>query len=273
MLESGQPDFPFCLAWANETWSGVWHGRPKQILIEQTYPGERDYVAHFNAVLPAFVDARYIRVEGKPLFILLRPDTIPDARSFTALWRRLAQQAGLPGLHILGFTRENKSAADYGLDGRLPIGWPDRPSKSMLEQLVLRKTGRTIEHFRTAAAYKLRLGRPGPRVVSYEKVFQHAYAGELDAGSYPVVYSCWDNTPRSGRRGYVFQGSTPEKFAKLLAQAMQQVARRTAEHRIVFIKSWNEWAEGNYLEPDAEWGRGYLEAVKGAVYRWATEPS
>ena len=265
VLESGRPDFPFCLAWANETWSGIWHGRPNRILIEQTYPGESDYIAHFNAVLPAFVDARYIRVDGKPLFIVLMPDGIPDAKSFTNLWRRMAEKAGLPGLCILGFMRENGSPEDYGLDGRLPMGWPDTPSNSKFEQFILRRTGRTIEHFRTATAFKLRLGKPGPRVVGYEKVFRRAYLGELQSGSYPVVYSCWDNTPRSGRRGYVLQGSTPEKFAHLLRQAMDQVAPWSPEHRIVFIKSWNEWAEGNYLEPDAEWERAYLRAVQEVI--------
>jgi len=265
VLESGQPEFPFCLAWANETWSGVWHGRPKKILIEQTYPGECDYIAHFKAVLPAFVDTRYILVDGKPLFIVLRPDSIPDARLFADVWRQMAQEAGLPGLYILGFMRGNNVPEDYGLDGRLPMGWPDAPSKSMLEQFIFRKSGRTIGQLRTATAFKLRLGSPGPRIVSYEKVFQQAYVGELDAGSYPVVYSCWDNTPRSGRRGYVLQGSTPEKFAHLLTQAIKQIAPRSPEHRLVFIKSWNEWAEGNYIEPDAEWGRGYLRAVRDVV--------
>jgi hypothetical protein len=221
-------------------------------------------------VLPAFVDARYIRVEGKPLFIVLRPDSIPDPKSFTGVWRRLAERAGLPGLYLLGFMRGNTAPEDYGLDGLLPRGWPDAPSKSRLEQFIFKKTGRTIEHFRTAAAFRLGLGSPGPRVVSYERVFRRAYIGELDVGRYPLLYSCWDNTPRVGRRGYVFQGSTPETFARVLAQAIQQVASRSPEDRLVFIKSWNEWAEGNYIEPDAEWGRSYLRAIREVVDQCAT---
>ena len=271
VLDSGQPELPFCLAWANETWSGVWHGRPDRVLVEQTYPGKSDYLAHFNAVLPAFVDDRYMRVDGKPLFLVLRPDSIPDARAFTDLWRREAEKAGLPGLYFVGFTRENKAPADYGLDGRLPMGWPDKPSNSRLERFIMKKTGRTIQQLRTATAVKLRLGKPGPRVIDYERVFRQAYAGELDAGSYPVVYSNWDNTPRSGRRGYVFERSTPETFAKFLAEAIDQVSPRSSDCRMVFVKSWNEWAEGNYLEPDAEWGRGYLEAVREVVRQNAAE--
>jgi lipopolysaccharide biosynthesis protein len=265
VLESRQPNFPFCLAWANETWSGIWHGRPKQILIEQTYPGESDYAAHFKAVLPALLDDRYIRVNGKPLFIVLRPDKLPDARLFTGVWRRLAEQAGLPGLHLLGCARGAEKTEEYGFDGQMSRGFPSATPTSALEQIILRKTGRTFQQLRTAAAFKLRLGNPGPRVVSYEKVFRDAYTGELNGDTYPVVYSCWDNTPRSARRGYVLRGSTPEHFANFLTQAIGQVESRPSEDRIVFIKSWNEWAEGNYLEPDVKWGRGYLNAVRQVV--------
>jgi hypothetical protein len=82
---------------------------------------------------------------------------------------------------------------------------------------------------------------------------------------YPVAVSNWDNTPRAGRRGSVLHGSTPKLFARHLRDAVQRVADRSPEHQIVFIKSWNEWAEGNYLEPDLRHGRGYLEAVRKVV--------
>src|SRR5690606_30741117 len=92
VLESGTPDFPFCLAWANETWSGIWHGNPKTILVEQVYPGEQDYIDHFNSILPAFKDKRYFKVDGKPLFMVYKPMEIPDLPLFVSTFRRLATE-------------------------------------------------------------------------------------------------------------------------------------------------------------------------------------
>ena len=89
VLAKRKPDFPFCLCWANETWSGIWHGAPKHVLIEQTYPGPEDHEAHFNALLPAFRDARYIRIDGKPVFIVYRPLEIPNVKAAMRQWRDL----------------------------------------------------------------------------------------------------------------------------------------------------------------------------------------
>lgn len=265
VLQSGEPDFPFCLAWANESWSGAWHGRPDHILLKQEYPGDADYAAHFAAVLPALRDPRYIRVDGRPLFIVYKPANLPDAPHFTRTWRRLAEQAGLPGLYLLGLLRGDRTAREFGLDGRLPLGWPDTPSSSRLERFVLGMTGRTLGQLRTAFAFRINLGAPGPRVAGYDRIFRRAYVGDLADDRYPMVFPCWDNTPRSGRRGYVLHGSTPRLFAGYLEQAIAQVAARSPDKRLVFIKSWNEWAEGNYLEPDTVWGRAYLEAIRSVA--------
>ena len=100
-----KPDFPFCLGWANESWSGIWHGEPDSILIEQQYPGIHDYEAHFKTVLPAFRDRRYICVDGKPLFLVYKPRLIPNLAEFSALWKRMAVESGLPGLHLVGIAQ------------------------------------------------------------------------------------------------------------------------------------------------------------------------
>lgn len=106
VLASGEPDFPFCLAWANESWRGYYHGiKAKETLIDQLYPGEEDYIAHFNAVLPAFKDKRYITVDGKPLFMIYHPfDNQMEINTFIKLWRELAVQNGLEGIFFVGQT-------------------------------------------------------------------------------------------------------------------------------------------------------------------------
>jgi hypothetical protein len=265
VLESGEPDFPFCLAWANETWSGIWHGGHGGVLIEQTYPGESDYTQHFHEVLPALRDRRYINVDGKPLFVVYHPSQLPDPKAFTDHWRRLAEAAGLPGLYFIGFARGKWSPHEYGFDAILPHGWPVTPPR-YLDKALYDRFGRTSKTMMLPFAAKLRLGAPGPRVWQYSSMFKGVYAGRLPEDRYPVVFPNWDNTPRSSRGGYVLQNSSPDLFGGFLRKAIDQVSDRDLDRRIVFVKSWNEWAEGNYLEPDIERGRGYLEAVRDAVF-------
>jgi glycosyl transferase family WbsX len=251
VLASGEPDFPFCLCWANQTWTGIWHGAPDRVLIEQTYPGEADYRAHFDSLLPAFRDPRYIRVDGKPLFVLYQPHAIPDARNVMEFWRGLAARSGLKGLYLVGNDVGENSPADLGLDALLAYELPERrPSFSL----------------RTPVQWALRqldALRGRPTVYRYEDVFPSIPTPERPGGeNFPCIIPNWDNTPRSGKHGLVLQGSTPELFRRHAAEALERVRNKPAEHRIVFVKSWNEWAEGNYLEPDVEFGRGYLEALR-----------
>src|SRR5882672_1192445 len=120
VLQSGKPDFPFCLCWANESWTGVWHGAQNKVLVQQTYPGREDAERHFQALLPAFLDERYVRVEGKPLFLVYSPEELTDPVGFTRLWRELAVRAGLPGIYFVGVENEPWTPAQNGFDGATP---------------------------------------------------------------------------------------------------------------------------------------------------------
>ena len=117
VLRSGQPDFPFCLCWANETWTGVWHGLSNRVLVQQEYPGADDDRRHFETLLPAFRDQRYVKVDGRPLFLVYSPAGLPDAKAFTTLWQRLAKEAGLPGLYLVGIANEPWQPEPNGFDG------------------------------------------------------------------------------------------------------------------------------------------------------------
>ena len=251
VLKTGEPDFPFCLCWANQTWTGIWHGAPNRVLIEQTYPGEDDHRAHFENLLPAFRDPRYIRVDGKPLFVLYQPNEIPDAPNTLRLWRDMARRAGLPGLYLVGNDVGSKTPSELGLDAltayRLP---PRRPWVSRRDPVKwLRRR------------YELWAGRP--TVYRYEEVLPTLLPPET-AGveNFPCMIPNWDNTPRSGGNGLVLHESTPELFRRLALLAYERVRDREREHRIVFIKSWNEWAEGNVLEPDSVYADKMLKEFK-----------
>jgi len=261
VLASGEPDFPFCLCWANQTWTGIWHGAPNRILIEQTYPGDDDHRRHFDCLLRAFTDRRYLRVDGKPFFIVYRPDELPNARHVTELWRELAVKAGLPGLFLAAEDRRPEwNPKDHGFDARIDARLPLRRA-----HYAARTTWATpLKKLR----YRWDDWRKLPSIYDYADA-SRAIVGEPTPGieSYPVVIPNWDNTPRSGRNGLILLGSTPELFADQVRRAIANVQHLPQEHRIVFVKSWNEWAEGNHLEPDLRYGHRYLEVLRSELAR------
>jgi lipopolysaccharide biosynthesis protein len=261
VLAAGEPDFPFCLAWANGSWSGIWHGAPERILMEQTYPGRADHEAHFHFLLEAFADARYVTVDGAPLLVVYAPHELPEPRRVTDLWRELAVRAGLRGLHLVGVC-QNKVSFDVVAAGFDAIAMcnPVKVSEAWPRSL----TEARVRRLRTA--YRRLRGRPLD-VYRYEDAMRYFLDPEIPAGvtRYPAIIPGWDNTPRSGARGVILTDATPALFGRHVRDAFAQVASHDPEHRLVFVKSWNEWAEGNYLEPDVRHGRQFLEALRHAI--------
>jgi hypothetical protein len=223
--------------------------------MEQTYPGEEDHRAHFDFVLPAFRDARYIRVEDKPLFAVYRPHELPEVEAFISLWQKLARSAGLPGIHFVGVTFDlDWRAEDHGFDARLPHLLPGVSNWVPWSE--------PIRKVRSKARRMLGV----PTVFRYANVIRSLLPREMmSSPTYPCVVPNWDNTPRSGSSGRVLHGSTPALFGQHLREALALVADVPLERRIVFVKSWNEWAEGNHLEPDLRWGHAYLDEVAKAI--------
>ena len=267
VLASGEPDFPFCLAWANHSWTGIWIGAENRMLIEQTYPGEEDDRAHFETLLPAFRDRRYLRVHDKPLLVVFDAKGMPDSRVFASRWRQFASDAGLAGLHLVAIGDPAWDWQSAGFDGMLIsepatfLGYSRRSFRRKIYQAVLRrfpKLGRWL----------------GPETYNYEDLMSHAFRRpDAPPGVYPCVVPNWDNTPRSGRRGVVVRGEQPEAYEKFLARACMEVASRPPDEQIVFIKSWNEWAEGNHLEPDTRFGTRFLEATRNVAMKASSSGS
>jgi len=251
ILASGEPEFPFCLCWANHSWSTVWQGTA-DCLIEQTYPGWDDHAAHFEWLLNAFRDPRYITVDGKPLFVIYKPDEIPNVREVTSFWRQNAIKAGLPGLHLVGISHRDDTwdPRQRGLD-------------ASTMQVLPRRNGRIPRRYLwTKLKLLFRGNRHELSIYDYEEVLPILLrSNSVDWPDYPLVLPNWDNTPRSGMRGLVLHNSTPELFRRHLREAIRRVQAKPRDERVVFIKAWNEWAEGNYLEPDVRFGRSYLSVV------------
>jgi len=272
VLASGRPDFPFCLAWANESWSGVWHGAPHRVLLEQTYPGVDDDDAHFRTVLPAFLDDRYMTVAGCPIFVIYRPDQRPDLNRFTDRWRELALRAGLKGIFFAGINSLGYPEGHVCLDAFLP--YLPQTDRLKLWGFVPSAPRRAVRYWISRARDGISRGHNAltipssppifwPQVFSYADFVESAFTGpSFDEKSIPVAVPNWDNTPRCGLKGTVLHNATAALFEKHLRQAVELVSSRDEDRRLVFIRSWNEWAEGNYLEPDLRYGRDLLSALQ-----------
>ncbi len=252
VLATGEPKFPFCLCWANETWSGIWHGDPKRVLIEQTYPGLDDHRAHFASLLPAFRDERYIQSDGRPVFLLYRPEKLPQARDALAFWQTMAKEAGLSGLHIVGMSADRTwQPQDHGFDAAVLL--PLVPGRSWISRRQPLKWLRQ----------KWQVSRRLPTIYHYDTLMKEQLAAkDLLPATYPCVVHAWDNTPRSGHNGVVFSQTSPSAFRPWLRSALDAVQTRPPAQRLVFLKAWNEWAEGNHLEPDLKFGAGYLDVIR-----------
>ncbi len=253
VLTSRKPDFPFCLCWANATWTGIWHGNPKRVLVEQTYPGEADYRAHFEVLLRAFRDDRYLRVDGKPLFMIYKPRDVPEARQVTDLFRAMAAEASLPGLYLVGVSHRDKwEPQPDGFDAVVVQNLPALTGQIPWRYPLLRSRAKSAGQKLTIYDYR-----------ELVDTFVPEHTRRLEY--LPCLIPSWDNTPRSGMNGLIMQGSSPELFRRSVRRAVEHVAAKPADHRLVFLKSWNEWAEGNHMEPDLRDGHGYLEALRAEV--------
>ena len=287
VVTSGKPDFPFCLCWANQSWSGIWHGSPGKILIEQTYPGPEDHRKHFMALREAFLDKRYFRVDGRPVFVIFRPNEFPDVKAFIQQWQQLAIEHGLPGIHFIAHLFHYETNWDYkahGFDNCVVVSTLKSLSLSMRDLIFgVKKNGSQngakdhpvpIDGNASKGALRHALWRryrswfgKFSQVVHYKHAHPFLLEGCKEVpGAYPCVTPNWDNTARSNVRGVVLHESTPELFRAHLRQAINLVENRPPSQRLTFIKSWNEWAEGNYLEPDQRYGHEYLKVVQEEVF-------
>jgi hypothetical protein len=267
VLASGKPDFPFCLSWANHSWQDKQFSKEgtERMLLEQTYGGEADYLQHFYAVLPAFRDKRYIRVDNKPLFQIYIALKFPEVEKFIVCWQEEARKNGLEGIHFVGHTHveeESELILKKGFDAInvVRLYHFHRHAYSLIERALIKMKRVWFKH---------------GGIFDYEKLSQY-FSSEKDLRDnwYPCIIPNWDHSPRSGRRGNIFINSNPKAFKKHVKAVLDKVKNKKDDHRIIFLKSWNEWAEGNYMEPDLKFGRGYLEALKEAISemnRTATE--
>jgi lipopolysaccharide biosynthesis protein len=260
VLTSGRPDFPFCLGWANEAWMAKeWSSDTSKdrILMGQLYPGVKDIEDHFYSLLPAFRDPRYLRVGNKPLFVIYKPLLLPDAKQFIDIWNNLAFKEGLTsGIFFVGHTNLSPAIPkiiDLGFDAVNVV----RIGDCKQDKLFLSK------NFIALLKHKL-INKP--LIIDYEEAIK-LFSQKIDSDNniFPSLIPNWDHTPRSGNKGLILHNSTPELFGEHIRRVFNAIRDKPEEKQIVFIKSWNEWGEGNFLEPDKRYGRGFLDELKKNV--------
>lgn len=279
VLASGKPDFPFCLGWANHSWTNKsWEAgtrKQKEMTLMPMVYSEEEYIKHFYDVLPAFRDKRYIMVDGKPLFLVWAPLDLPDPQAFISLWQRLARENGLAGIHFVG-RQHSIRPEDRTLVNAICRNIPD-VSAEMYQQVFLAgfdgvnpRGDMRAEHYARSLSdillrsFSIRLFKHFPVSKCDQREINKYLYSEEDKWEnvYPTLLPNWDRSARSGSKARVYVNSTPEVFEEQIRQVCALIAHKAPEHRIVFLRSWNEWAEGNYVEPDLKYGHGYLEALK-----------
>lgn len=284
VVSSGKPDFPFCLCWANHTWAtSTWTNAKSRkddshILMEQLYLGADDNLAHFNSLLKAFRDTRYIRVDGKPLFAVFDPFHFEGAEEFMAQWRKLARENGLPGIHFVAVVR-TANPTSYAKTRIKGDSDPEAVAVNRVESILSQGYDAVTTDNHQYAQIRARglvsnaihdfmaqyLGIKHPFCIRQSEINNYLLLElEKRENVYPTLIPNWDRTPRS-KEDTIYVNSTPKEFEKLAARAFDIVAHKDEQHRIVFLKSWNEWGEGNYMEPDRQYGHGYIEALRRAI--------
>lgn len=247
-------NMPFCFCWANDSWIRSWsnvsgnswteifepdkQNEMESVLLKQNYGGRKEWEEHFYYLLPFFHDARYLKKDGRPIFLIYNPTEIEELMEIKQCWNELMEKEGMPHIFFIG-----KGSKGEALDGMLihePIdAWGEFWQRAYQNDYGIH--------------YLLNYDEVWERILSKRYADKNIYLGG---------FTGFDDSPRRGRKGIVIYGGTPEKFRRYLMRLLLKAGNMDSE--FVFINAWNEWGEGMHLEPDEKWGFGYLEAVRSA---------
>lgn len=269
VLESGRPDFPFCLGWANHSWySKQWNKNgtsTNSLLIEQVYPGVEDILLHYEYLSKAFKDKRYIKIGNKPVFIVYDPLNLPEY--YLQKFQELAKADGFDGLFTVCYLGKPEYDKDLFINKGYDMVMYQRLDKELSR--VLKKIGifgKIVKHGKRYIHGFLH--NLPPYAKDYSKVYKDFITEKEKSDDVaPMIIPQWDHSPRSGRNGIILYNSKPEYFYEHALMAIESVKDKPEDKQLIFLKSWNEWGEGNYMEPDITNGRGYIEALRRAVDR------
>lgn len=268
IVANKEPNFPFCLCWANESWyKKLWHSDvsylSQELLLDQTYGGENDYEEHFYFLLDAFKDERYYKIDGKLTFVIYNHGNFPDVENFKHVWQRLAKENNLPEFFFVSY-----STNIGDVNKEIHVNYDAMILSLFKSPLIGSKFSKKQKFFNAIRSHLAKfIGKP-LLVFDYAKNYHKLVSDEAKLEDvYPVLVPNWDNSPRRGAGGMIYTNSTPENFQKHAEQVFETI--KDNQHQVVFLKSWNEWGEGNYMEPDLKYGKGYIYALRNALKKFS----
>lgn len=267
VVRTGKPDFPFCLCWANHSfykkaWNSDINILDQTLLIQQEYPGEEDIKNHFYTLLHIFKDKRYYTIEGKPVFVIYDIKSIPDPQSFINIWNTLAKKEGLKGFYFISH------CAKLELVKKKPYTITNGIILNLLNTVIdFSKSSKIAYNW---SRIKNLLGyfiKKSFFITDFEKnKFKLLDESLKEDNIIPCIYPNWDNSPRRGGGGSIFINTSPKVYKELLIESIKLIKDKPLDKQIIFIKSWNEWGEGNYLEPDIKYGKGFIEVMHQVLF-------
>jgi lipopolysaccharide biosynthesis protein len=251
--------FPFNLAWANEPWSRRWLGQEAEVLQPQTYSREDD-LNHARWLARAFADDRYTKVGDRPIFSIYNPTALPDPEQTLEAIRSAALAAGLADPYVAAINGRDRDADFISLGFDAVIDF--EPQLGSLPYALYDGFGR--KRF----LRNLRRGAPRGRLKLYSDpdARRQMREGRPGTATHQSIFVSFDNSPRRGRDAVVVAPWSEEAFLDAVRDARAfTTARHPPDEQLLWINAWNEWAEGNFLEPDVVDGHRRLNALRSAL--------
>jgi hypothetical protein len=202
------------------------------------------------------------------MFIVYRPKLFPDIKKTISIWRKAVQDAGFPDLYI-GFAQNTEHSflpEEKGFD----FGFQFQPNFGSQSQGIpygISFFKRLKNKLKISLGYRIKKKFGIKKEVfdqyhDYECYSEKQISMGFKENVYPGITPMWDNSARRKEHPFILYNSTPEKYKKWLIYIKENYPWETVQESFLFINAWNEWAEGNHLEPCQKWGVAYLEATK-----------
>lgn len=267
LLKEKDINIPFCICWANESWTKAWVSKSDQFLLKQENGDKNDWIAHFNYLLPFFKDERYIKINGKPMFVVYRPELFPNIDEMINLWSQMAVENGFPGMVFSYQTVQNNLSTEDSFDYRIEYQpnyavYNLNHNKHKFLKAIKYKLTKWLRPFNINLEY---VHPEGLIKRDYDEIWSAIInRAPVDKKAFPGAFVDWDNTPRRENRGSLMSGFSVEKFQQYMEKQILH-ARNDYKSDFLFLFAWNEWTEGGYIEPDERDGYGRIQAIKNAL--------
>lgn len=256
LLKNKTIDFHYCFSWANEPWTKTWHGAggEKEILIPQNYGREEEWESHYRYFRPFFMDKRYIKKENRPVLMIYRLRNISRFNDMLRYWNKRALEDGFSGIFVISMNkcRENVNKSRW-VNATVDFE-PNRTKTDLLEKKTFLEPRQQGGLFWNCIAM---------RRIDYQQLNKKMLDKPHKKNDFRMVFVDFDDSPRRNIRAVIMKGSTPKRFGNYLRKTIELSCREGNEY--VFLNAWNEWGEGNYLEPDTRYRYGYLGQIKSAL--------